>query len=77
MTDEMRQYEMLEKTRDGDVRPVSVTVTELATLLMTTAGEIAGRSRIVTCQLCGRRFLVNNQDFHLKKRCNKGFGCMQ
>ena len=73
---ERSAFEFEEKLRDGSKTLVRLTELEFMRLVQENAWLVASRLAIVNCQICGRRFPVNRQDFRQVSRCIKGFGCM-
>jgi hypothetical protein len=68
-------FELPEKKRSGEKVASRLSRDEFLGLLLDSAERIAARSGIINCQSCGRRFLVNTQDFKQTRKCKKGSGC--
>lgn len=59
------------RLQDRTEQDINVSDIELLHLVLDSLGAIRQRSAIVECDQtdCGRRFLVNTQDFHQVHRC--------
>ena len=57
------------RLQDGSVREIEPSDEELLAVIEHSLDRIRARSSFVECEVCGRRILVNNQDFHEVRQC--------
>jgi len=59
------------KSRNGHIQVRRFNRQELEQIIDDSFDTLIKRSAIVECETCGRLVLVNKQDLHLVRRCDK------